>query len=90
MQKGVQLLQGVLQWKDTNIADCYQSLLFMLLTEENSKFMKNYKWHLTISTRNNVCSQRQVPPQAKNTITLVQYNPQKLTPKNPDRKHRRT
>ena len=46
-----------------------------------NELMKIYKWHLTISTQNNVCSQHQVPPQAKNTITLGQYNPQKLTPK---------
>ena len=31
--------------------------------------------------QNNVCSQRQVPPQTKNTITLGQYDPQKHTPK---------
>ena len=31
--------------------------------------------------QNNVCSHRKVPPQAKNTITLGQYDPQKLTPK---------
>ena len=43
--------------------------------------MKIYKWRLTISTQNNLCSQRQVPPQAKNTITLGQYDPQKFTPK---------
>ena len=48
-----------------------------LLTE----WMKIYRWHLTIPTQNNVCSQRQVPPQTKNTKTLGQYKPQKLTPK---------
>ena len=50
--------------------------------------MKIYRWRLTISTQNNVCSQRQVPPQTNNTITSGQYNPQKLTPKSPDRNHR--
>ena len=45
------------------------------------EYMKIYKWRLTISTQNYACSQRQVPPQAKNTITLGQYGPQKLTSK---------
>ena len=39
------------------------------------KPMKIYKWRLTMSTQNNACSQHQVPPQAKNIITLGQYNP---------------
>ena len=50
--------------------------------------MKMYKWRLTISTENDVCSQRQVPPQAKNTLTLGQHNPQKLAPKTQYRKQR--
>ena len=40
-----------------------------------TEWMKIYKWRLTISTQNNVCSQCQVPPQAKNTITFGQYIP---------------
>ena len=55
-----------------------------------NEWMKMYKRRLTISTPDNVCSQRQVPPQAKNTITLGQHNPQKLTQKNPDQNHRHT
>ena len=46
-----------------------------------NEWLKIYEWRLTISTQNNVCSQRQVPPQTNNTITLRQYNPQTLTPK---------
>ena len=45
-------------------------------TWRNNEWMKIYKWRLTISTRYNVYSQRQVFPQAKNTVTLEQYNPQ--------------
>ena len=52
--------------------------------------MKIHTWRLTVSTQNNVGSQRQVPQQAKDAITLGQYNPQKLTPKTPDRNHRHT
>ena len=43
--------------------------------------MNIYEWRLTISTQNNGCLQRQVPPQAKNAITLGRYDPPKLTPK---------
>ena len=42
--------------------------------------MKIDQWRLTISTQNNVRSQRQVHPQTKNKIRLGQYDPQKLTP----------
>ena len=38
-----------------------------------------------MSTQNNVCSQCQEPLKAKNTITLGQYDPQKLAPKNETR-----
>ena len=55
-----------------------------------NEWRKIYRWCKTISTQNNVCSQWQVPPQAKNTITLGQYNPQKLTPKIQDQNHRHT
>ena len=61
------------------------------LTGWMNNWMKIYKWHLTISTQNNVCSQHQEPQQAKNTITLGQYNQKKKThSKNPDQKHRHT
>ena len=46
-----------------------------------SEWMKIYRWRLTISTQSDICSQRQVPPQAESTITWGQYGPRKLTPK---------
>ena len=52
--------------------------------------MKIYKWHGTISTQNDVCSQHRVPPKAKSTITLGQHNPKKLTRKKQDQNHRHT
>ena len=54
------------------------------------EWMKIYKRRWPISTQSNVCSQRQVPPQAKNTITSAQYNPSKLTQKNPDQNYSHT
>ena len=39
--------------------------------------MKMYRWRLTISTRNDVCSQTRCPNKLNNTITLGLYNPQK-------------
>ena len=38
--------------------------------------MKIYVWRRKISTQNNVCSQHQVPPQAKNATPLGQYSSQ--------------
>ena len=51
------------------------------MNEWMNKWRKIYEWRLTISKQNNVYSQRQVLPQAKNTITPGQHDPQKLTRK---------
>ena len=73
--------------QDTLGYDAVVSIQVWLQTDQQfrrytrNEWMKIYKWHLRITTQSNACSQRQVPPQTKNTLTLGPYNPQKLTPK---------
>ena len=69
-------------WTEHNITHIYRILVIPTWTMIwMNACMKIYKWHWTIFTQKNVCSQRQVLPQAKNTITLGQHNLKKLTPK---------
>ena len=76
--------------KFANVALSIPEHLKKIIAMWINECIKIYKWRLTVSTQNNVCLQCQVPPQAKNTITLGQYNPQKFTTKTPDRNHRHT